>query len=156
MDPPKRRLSVTSYSEFVLGTDREVTQMHIASSWDVSAKALFSRNPYHLDHGGRVAFAAMTPEPTSYTGDRTVFLGRNGSVEAPDALGRESLSKRTGPGLDPCGALQTKFDLGPGEEKTVMYVLGQADDAEHARRLISQYRNAETSSGPRRDAGVVG
>jgi cellobiose phosphorylase len=54
-----------------------------------------------------------------------------------------SLSKRTGPGLDPCGALQTKFDLAPGEEKTVIYVLGQADDTEHARRLIAQYRDAE-------------
>jgi cyclic beta-1,2-glucan synthetase len=139
----RRRLSVTSYSELVLGTDREATQMHIASSWDANAKALFSRNPYHLDHGGRVAFAAMTPEASSYTGDRTVFLGRNGSVEAPAALRRESLCKRTGPALDPCGALQTKFDLGPGEEKTVIYVLGQADDAEHARRLIAQYRDAE-------------
>jgi cellobiose phosphorylase len=139
----RRRLSVTSYSEFVLGTDRETTQMHISSSWDESAKALFMHNPYHLDYGGRVAFAAMTPEPSSYSGDRTVFLGRNGSLEAPAALRRESLAKRTGPGLDPCGALQTKFDLGPGEEKTVIYVLGQADDAEHARRLIAQYRDAE-------------
>ncbi len=139
----RRRLSVTSYSEFVLGTDHEATQMHVTSSWDESAKALFSRNPYHLDYGGRVAFAALTPEPTSYTGDRTVFLGRNGTVEAPAALRRESLCKRTGPGLDPCGALQTKFELGPGEEKTVIYVLGQADDAEHARRLIARYRDAE-------------
>ncbi|MEK7754664.1 MAG: hypothetical protein AAB654_22255, partial [Acidobacteriota bacterium] len=139
----KRRLSVTSYSEFVLGTDRETTGMHIASSWDESAKALFARNPYHMDYGGRVAFAAMTPEPSSYTGDRTVFLGRNGTVEAPADLRRESLCRRTGPGLDPCAALQTKFELGPGEEKTVICVLGQADDAEHARRLIAQYRDAE-------------
>ncbi|MFN0101070.1 MAG: GH36-type glycosyl hydrolase domain-containing protein [Bryobacteraceae bacterium] len=139
----RRRLSVTSYSEFVLGGDREVTQMHVVSSWDESSKALLARNPYHLDYGSRVAFAAMTPEPSSYTGDRTVFLGRNGSMEAPAALRRESLSKRTGPGLDPCGALQTKFELGPGEEKTVIYVLGQADDADHARRLIKQYRDGE-------------
>ena len=139
----RRRLSVTSYAELVLGTDREATQMHIASSWDESAKALFSRNPYHLDYGRRVAFAAITPEPSSYTGDRTLFLGRNGSMEAPAALRRVSLSNRTGPGLDPCGALQTKFDLAPGEEKTVIYVLGQADDTEHARRLIAQYRDAE-------------
>ncbi|MEO8372082.1 MAG: glycosyl hydrolase family 65 protein, partial [Candidatus Solibacter sp.] len=139
----KRRLSVTSYSEFVLGADREATQMHIASSWDEKAKALFARNPYHLDFGGRVAFAAMSPAPSSYTGDRTEFLGRNRSVEAPEALGRESLSKRTGPGLDPCGALQTKFDLEPGQEQTLILVLGQADDVEHARRLIAQYRDPE-------------
>ena len=72
--------------------------------------------------------SAMTPEPSSYSGDRTIFLGRNGSVEAPAALRRVSLDRRVGPGLDPCGALQTKFELGPGEERTVIYVFGQADD----------------------------
>ncbi len=35
-----RRLSVTVYSEFVLGTDREATQMHVACTWDESSKAL--------------------------------------------------------------------------------------------------------------------
>jgi cyclic beta-1,2-glucan synthetase len=137
----RRRLSVTSYSEFVLGTHREATQMHVISSWDDDAKALFVRNPYHPDHGGRVTFAAMAPDAASYTGDRTEFLGRNGSPNAPAALGRVSLSTRTGPGLDPCGALQTKFELGPGEEKTVVLLLGQADDASHARRLVEHYRD---------------
>src|SRR6185436_1972319 len=48
-----RRLSVTVYSEFVLGTDRETTQMHVVCSWDESSKALLARNPYHRDYGGR-------------------------------------------------------------------------------------------------------
>ena len=140
----RRRLSVTSYSEFVLGTDREATQMHITSSWDASAKALFARNPYHLDHGGRVAFAAMSPG--------ALFLHRRphripgtqwlGGIAGGYAAG--VAFRRTGAGLDPCGALQTKFELGPGEEKTVICLLGQADDAEHARRLIAQYRDAES------------
>jgi cyclic beta-1,2-glucan synthetase len=140
----RRRLSVTSYSELVLGTHHEVTQTHIISSWDEAAKALFARNPYHPDYGGRVAFAAMAPEAVSHTGDRTLFLGRNGSADIPEALLRGALSNRTGPGLDPCAALQTKFELGPGEEKIVILVLGQADDPEHARRLISSYCSAET------------
>ncbi|MBL0156211.1 MAG: DUF3131 domain-containing protein [Bryobacterales bacterium] len=141
----RRRLSVTAYSEFVLGTDREATQMHIVSSWDDKAKALFSKNALHLDYGHRIAFAAMTPEPSSYTGDRTAFLGRNGSAEAPAALGRVSLARLAGPGLDPCGVLQTKFELGPGEEKTVICLLGQADDTDHARRLVAQYRDTENA-----------
>ena len=118
--------------------------MHVACSWDESAKALFARNPYHPDYGRRVAFAAIVPEAISYTSDRTEFLGRNGSAEAPAALRRVSLSNRTGAGLDPCGALQTKFELGPGEEKTVILMLGQADDVEHARRLIARYRDPAT------------
>src|SRR5206468_6813097 len=139
-----RRLSVTVYSEFVLGTDREATQMHVACSWDESAKALFARNPYHRDYGRRVTFAAIVPDAISYTSDRTEFLGRNGSPESPAALRRVSLSNRTGVGLDPCGALQTKFELGPWQEKTVIFMLGQADDAVHARRLIDRYRDPAT------------
>jgi len=138
----RRRISVTSYAELVLGTDREATQMHIISSWDDSAKALFARNSYHPDYSGRVMFAAMSPEAVSYTGDRTEFLGRSGSTGAPAAMRRVSLSKRTGPGLDPCAALQTKFDLGPGEERSVILVLGQASDASHARKLLERYRDA--------------
>jgi cyclic beta-1,2-glucan synthetase len=137
----QRRLSVTSYAELVLGTNREATQMHVTCTWDQSSGALFARNPYHRDHGRRITFAALVPNAMSYTSDRTEFLGRNGSAESPAALRRLSLSNRTGAGLDPCGALQTKFELAPGQEKTVILLLGQADDAAHARSLIERYRH---------------
>jgi cellobiose phosphorylase len=136
-----RRLSVTAYSEFVLGTNRESTQMHVTCAWDATSRALFARNPYHRDYGRRIAFAAIAPDAISYTSDRTEFLGRNGSPEAPAALRRVSLSNRTGAGLDPCGALHTKFEIGPGQEKTIILMLGQADDAEHARLLVNRYRD---------------
>src|SRR4030095_9865325 len=67
----RRRLSVTSYAELVLGTDHEKTQMHIACVWDEKAKSLFARNPYHPDYAQRVAFAAIAGETVSYTSDRT-------------------------------------------------------------------------------------
>ncbi len=136
----RRRISVTFYAELVLGSHRETTQMFIISTWDEKARALFARNPYHPDYGGRVAFVAMTPEVASYTSDRTEFLGRNGSPEAPAAMRRVSLSNRTGAGLDPCGALQTKFEIGPGEEKAIIVMLGEAENATEARELIARYR----------------
>jgi cellobiose phosphorylase len=137
-----RRLSVTAYTEFVLGTDREATQVHVACTWDENSRALFARNPYHRDYGRRITFAAIAPDTLSYTSDRTEFLGRNGSPAAPAALRRISLSNRSGVGLDPCGALQTKFEIGPGQEKTIIVLLGQAEDVDHARRLINRYRDA--------------
>ena len=140
----RRRLSVTSYAELVIGTDHEKTQMHIACVWDEKAKALFARNPYHPDFAQRVTFAAVVGDSLSYTSDRTEFLGRNGSPEAPAALRRVSLSNRAGIGIDPCAVIQTKFEIEPGEEKVVILLLGQADDATHARQLVAQYGNPAT------------
>jgi cyclic beta-1,2-glucan synthetase len=147
----RRRLSITCYSELVLGTDHEVTQMHIVTSWDEAAKALYARNPYHPSYGARVTFASMEPAAISHTADRTEFLGRNGSARAPAALRRFALSRRTGAGLDPCAALQTRIDLAPGEEKTVFILLGQADDETHARQLLQHYRNPANA-----DAALAG
>ncbi len=140
----RRRLSVTSFAELVLGSHREETQMHIIATWDEAAKALFARNAYHHDYGRRVAFVAMTPDAITYTSDRTEFLGRNGSAQAPAALRRVSLSNRAGAGMDPCGAMQTTFELAPGEEKVVTLMLGQGDDVAHARSMIARYRKPET------------
>jgi cyclic beta-1,2-glucan synthetase len=136
----RRRLSITAYSELVLGADREATQMHLVTSWDEAAKTLYARNPYHPSYGHRVTFAALEPAAVSHTADRTEFLGRNGSVRAPAALRRFALARRTGAGLDPCAALQTRIDLAPGEEKTIFFLLGQADDETHARELVQRYR----------------
>jgi cyclic beta-1,2-glucan synthetase len=47
------------------------SQMHVACSWDESAKALFARNPYHRDYGRR-AFAAIARNHT-YTSDARNF-----------------------------------------------------------------------------------
>jgi cyclic beta-1,2-glucan synthetase len=75
------------------------------------------------------------------TGDRTEFLGRNGSPANAAALGRVELSGRTGAALDPCGAVQAKFDLQPGEEKDVVFVLGAAHSLDEVRHLLRRYRD---------------
>src|SRR5204863_2290024 len=67
------------------------------------------------------------------------FLGRNRAAASPAAMTRESLSGRTGPGLDPCAALQAPLDLPPGESVEVVFLLGQAPDVESARRLIDRH-----------------
>ncbi|HTU88567.1 MAG TPA: glycosyl transferase family 36, partial [Gemmataceae bacterium] len=77
----------------------------------------------------------------SLTGDRTEFLGRNGSIEAPAALAHAALSSRVGPGLDPCAAVQTTIDLQPGEEREVVFFLGSAPDVSAVRELLRRYKD---------------
>ena len=97
----RRRLSVFSYAEWVLGTDREETQMHVVTSWDAASQTLLARNPYHPDFPSRVAFASASPAPHSFTADRGEFLGRNGGYARPAALLRQTLSGQTAPASTP-------------------------------------------------------
>jgi len=138
----RRSLSITPYVEWVLGTDREETQMHLATSWDSASQALLARNAYHPEYGQKVAFATMSPSVTSFTADRTAFLGRNRSMASPAAMTRKRLMNRKGAGLDACAALQTRIELNPGEETELVFLLGQADNVQQARALIQQYKDS--------------
>ncbi|HEV8634606.1 MAG TPA: glucoamylase family protein [Chloroflexota bacterium] len=142
----RRRLSATVYVEWVLGTTRERAAAQVVTERDPMTGALFARNRY-ADPFHRIAFLAAGPPAApgsavvGWTGDRTEFLGRNGSRRAPAALRRSSLLGIVGPGLDPCGALQVAVELGPDEEREVVFLLGQGRDFDHARELIRRYES---------------
>jgi cyclic beta-1,2-glucan synthetase len=135
-----RRLSVTAYVEWVLGSSR-ATAPYISTEMDSESNALLARSAWKNEFGGRVAFAAFRGQQTSFTGDRTEFLGRNGSADWPKALDRSGLlSGKVGAGLDPCGAIQTTVELKPGAQIEVIFFLGQAENAERVRDLLRAYR----------------
>lgn len=138
--PRRRRLSFTAYTEWVLGGDKEETQLHVVTEWDSINKALLAYNRYHPDFGSHVAFAFSTAQVASYSGDRTEFLGRNGSGSSPEALSRKSLSGNTGAALDPCAALQAIIEIEPENEAEVVFVIGYAADISAAQDLIAQCR----------------
>ncbi|KQP20079.1 glycosyl transferase [Pseudorhodoferax sp. Leaf267] len=139
-----RRLSVTAYAEWVLGTSRGASAPFIVTAVDAASGALLAHKPWGLAFPGRVAFADLRGRQTAWTADRSEFLGRNGSLAAPAALlARASLSGATGAGLDPCAALQCVVDLAPGATIEVVAVLGQGASLEDAQALIARYRAAD-------------
>ena len=142
-----RRLSVTAYVEWVLGPSRSAGAPFITTEIDPDTGALLARNAWNLDFGNRVAFADLGGGPTARTGDRTEFLGRNGTLDHPAALeGGEALSGRVGAGLDPCAAIQTVVELPAGGRAEVVFLLGQTGTAEEARALIGRYRAADVDA----------
>ena len=134
-----QRLNLLYYVEWVLGTQREATSSHVLTEVDAPTGALFARNPYHAEIGSHVAFLDIGLRPRSVSGDRAECLGRNGSLAAPAALERVGLSGRVGAGLDPCGAVRASILLAPGQEETVVFLLGEAADADAARVLVKRY-----------------
>jgi cyclic beta-1,2-glucan synthetase len=102
---------------------------------------MFARNAYNTDFGGRVAFFDVDDPSRTLSGDRTEFLGRNGTLRDPDAMGRVLLSGRLGAALDPCGVIRVPFDLANGQEREVIFRLGSAGvDLERAQELALRLR----------------
>ncbi len=137
----KRRLSVTSYIEWVLGFQKSTTSAYIIAEHDEESKIITARNPYNNEFAARIAFADISEIERTHTCDRREFLGRNGAPSSPAALKRVALSGTSGAGVDPCAAFQTKFELAPGEEKTVIILLGEVSTVEKARELTLKYRS---------------
>jgi cyclic beta-1,2-glucan synthetase len=137
----RRHLSITLYAEWVLGDDRARTAPHIVTSRDPATGAVMAANAFRETFGSRVAFVDLHPGThRTVTGDRTEFLGRNGSLSAPAALGRDMLSNRVGPILDACGAIQVRLTLEPSQEQTVVGLLGEAVDVDDLRRIVARWR----------------
>lgn len=137
-----RRITVTYYAEWVIGTTREATQMHIIPDFDPLHHALLAANRYSLDFGQRVAFLASSKKPHGVTADRVEFLGRRGSLAAPAALGRIGLASKVTPGLDPCAVIQLHIDLAPHQSEEVFFLLGEGANREESLALIHAHRTS--------------
>src|SRR5439155_795379 len=98
----RRRLSITSYNELVLGVNRETSASHVVTDLEQQEGAIFARNSYNNEFAERITFVGTSERKFSMTCDRNEFIGRNGSLSQPAAPGRAKLGGRDGAGLDPC------------------------------------------------------
>jgi len=141
-----RRISVTAYVEWLLGDLRAKTAMHVVTESDPASGALFARNAYNTEFPDRVAFLDVDDPARGIDGDRSEFLGRNGSMHAPAALARAHLSGRVGAGLDPCAALQSHLTLDDGAERQLIFRLGLGRNGADAAALVQRFRGAGSAA----------
>ncbi len=140
-----RRLSLTGYVEWVLGELRAKSLMHLVSESDSSSGALFVRNPYHPEFGGRIGFFDVSEPNRTFTSDRSEFLGRNRRLSNPAAMHRKHLSGKVGAALDTCAAMQATLELADGEARAVVFILGMSRDVEDARTLVRRFGSPSAS-----------
>ena len=145
-DSAPRRISAFSYAQLVLGGLPQETGALIETTHASSDDTIFATNPDRGEFSDRVAFAAAVAplaETSSWTADRTAFLGAYGSPAEAEALrSGEWLGREEGAGLDPCAAFKVTFHIQPGETAEVAFLLGEAADEAGVRALVAKYRRA--------------
>ncbi|HYB94655.1 MAG TPA: glucoamylase family protein [Vicinamibacterales bacterium] len=141
-----RHFSVFAYNDWVIGPPRELDTRHVITDFDAVHNAILARNPYNTTFSGRVCFSACSERVISATGNRRSFLGRNGSIAAPAALGDDSLTGEFGAGMDPCAALQVRITIQPGAARQLVFLLGEGRSRQHALELIRRHAVPEQAT----------
>ncbi len=140
-----RYLSVTFLADWVLGTSPAHTAGRLQIRFDPERSVVTARNPYHLNHSGKIAFLALDRVPDGMATDRREFLGASGPLDRiPDGLLRDVPGERSSPRGEGCGVLKRNVTLAPGESGEVTCYLGAADSPEGLDALLRKLR-----TGPR-------
>ncbi|MBI9070191.1 MAG: N,N'-diacetylchitobiose phosphorylase [Melioribacteraceae bacterium] len=91
---------------------------------------------------GRHTFQALVgAEVKGYDTDREVFLGNYRTYANPIAVEKGECKNSLGYGDNPCGTLQTELELKPGEEKTILVLVGIGAADKEGKAAAAEYEN---------------
>ena len=96
------------------------------------------------DQGRHTFMALVGAAVIGYDTDREIFLGDYRSYANPETVEKGACKNSLGYGDNPCGSLQTQFELKPGQDKEFLVIvgIGKAEQAGkqtvHAYKVISQ------------------
>ncbi|AWZ47783.1 cyclic beta 1-2 glucan synthetase [Clostridiaceae bacterium 14S0207] len=135
----KKKLVLCYYAHLVLG----VVSAHTASrlvTFHHDSGFMYAKNPYSMSFSSKYAFINMSGvDKVSYTGWRTEFIGRGGTLQKPEGLEKENLSCIVGAGMDPCFAIKGEIELNADEEKEIIISFGEEDTLEKVEQLVEKY-----------------
>ena len=133
-----RQLSIMGYCELVMGEWRHSNMMQIVTEYDADSGAMLAKNAYGRECANRIVFAHMSEKNHHFTGNRTEFIGRNGSLSHPAAMRRKRLSGKVGAGLDPCIGMQSQLTLLENQEREFVFIFGAAKDIDETRGYVQE------------------
>ena len=142
-----RKLSITSYVEWVLGSSRQSTAANINTEFDSQRGMISAKNAWHPFFPDRVAFATLSGKLSAWTADRGDFIGHDGTIDNPAGLAFGRRMRGTiGTGHDPCSVLQTEISLPAASQAEIVALLGDASSQAEACALADKLAGFDTKA----------
>ncbi len=140
----QRKLSVTGFVQWVLADLHAKSLMHIVTETTADNNTIFAKNAYSSEFSNRVVFFD-TEDADSLSADRTEFIGRNGTLQHPEAMKYAGLSGKYGAAFDPCATLQSVFDLADGMKKEIVFRIGAGRDMDEAKKIVNDFKGVDAA-----------
>jgi cellobiose phosphorylase len=151
----RRSIELTGYLEWCCGVTpaprREFHKLFIETTFDPAARAIHGWNhmwdvpnkrwghwntgfPYYSAFG-------TTGEVSSAEGEKSAFLGRNGSLRDPAAIGQREWRGLFGRHHDPIAAMRQVVNLAAGEERTIGFAIAVETSRDKSSALLQKSLN---------------
>ncbi len=145
-----RSLSLFTYVEFCLWQavmDMQDFQYCLnISRAECDGNVIFHLTNYYPKVApSNLAFFGASETLAGYDTDRERFIGDYRDESNPIAVESGISSNSVNRGGNPCGSHHIKLSLGPGEEKTVIFVLGVEKNRKRAQALVKKYTDPATA-----------
>lgn len=153
-----RSLTLSGYAEFTSNPNYEQDQVNLQYSQFIT-RTLYDRNRIRQQiHGNLNAlpsesdtdrdnvierfFGVTGGEVSSWCGDKAAFLGAYRGYGNPAGIERGDLGNVSNYNENSCGALSVVAEIGPGESRTLVFLLGEKGSEESA-AILAAYQDPQ-------------
>ncbi|MDF1610304.1 glucoamylase family protein [Hoeflea sp. YIM 152468] len=136
------RLRVYAYAELVLGNDRSRTAPFVQCRFNRAAEAMTATNPYSLTFPERTAFLAADHPAVAFTASRGDFFGSGGTIKRPSmVMSGAATANGAATRGDPCAVIACDIEIPPGETRSVVFMLGDAEKSADVGQMLERLRD---------------
>jgi len=146
-----KRLNVFGYLEWFIGSADYITFYNIAILWnrvhyDKKTNAIFAKKTafyeeFNIKNNPYVLFFSSSQKASSWDCHKENFLGKGNTCQHPEGVFKGRGTNSICDGEEPVAVLHQKMTLKPGEEKELVFILGQTAGQKDAERIIGKYKD---------------
>ncbi len=151
-----KKLNIFGYLEWFIGSADYQTFYNIAILWnrvhfDKKAQSIFAKKTafyeeFNIKNNPYVLFFSSSEKIAGWDCHKANFLGRGNTCQNPEGVYEGRCTQSICDGEEPVAVLQNKIVLKPGQEKEIVFILGQTKGQKDAQRIIEKFRDKKTVS----------